>query len=135
MKISLNQISAALFNFLVLAILVLFWPVAAHGTDGHFLHGAGPVNEAMGGADTGICLDATGSIAWNAACTARFQGRRFEIHGTLFLPWRSLSSTVNASAFGPGMPQAKLSGTTESASNVSVMPGFAFVSHRSGSSN
>jgi long-chain fatty acid transport protein len=135
MKISLNKISAALFNVLALAILVLLSPVATHATDGHFLHGAGPVNEAMGGADTGICLDATGSIAWNPACTAAFIGKRFEFHGTFFVPWRSLSSTVKANAFGPGMPQATLSGTTESGSNFSVMPGFAFVYHPTGSSN
>src|SRR3954463_16264317 len=112
MKINFNQITAALFNFLALVVLILFWPVAAHGTDGHFLHGAGPVNEAMGGADTGICLDATGSIAWNPACPAEFQGRRFEFHATIFTPWRSLSSTANANAFGPGIPGATLSGTT-----------------------
>jgi long-chain fatty acid transport protein len=89
----------------------------------------------MGGADTGICLDATGSMAWNPACTARFMGRRFEFHGTLFAPWRSLSSTVNANAFGPGMPGATLSGTTVSETNMSFMPGFAFTMHHSGSSN
>ncbi len=42
-------------------------------TDGHIMHGAGPVNEAMGGAGTGACLDVTGSIAWNPACTAVFE--------------------------------------------------------------
>ncbi len=135
MKIIFNRRSAALFNFLALVVLMLFWTSAARATDGHFLHGAGPVNEAMGGADTGICLDATGSIAWNPACTTGFLGRRFEIHGTLFSPWRSLSSSVNANAFGPGMPQARLSGTTESGSNFSVMPGFAFIYHPSGSSS
>jgi len=135
MKIISNRRIAAFFNFLALVVLMLFWTSAASATDGHFLHGAGPVNEAMGGADTGICLDATGSIAWNAACTTGFLGRRFEIHGTLFTPWRSLSSSVNANAFGPGMPQATLSGTTESGSNLSVMPGFAFIYHPSGSSN
>jgi len=35
-----------------------------------------------------------------------FMGRRFEFHGTIFVPWRSLSSTVDANAFGPGMPGA-----------------------------
>jgi long-chain fatty acid transport protein len=135
MKINSNRRTAALFNFLALAVLLLLWTSAARATDGHFLHGAGPVNEAMGGADTGICLDATGSIAWNPACTTGFQGRRFEFHGTLFSPWRSLSSTVNANAFGPGMPSATLSGTTDSRSNFSLMPGFAFVYHPSGSSN
>ena len=135
MRSSSNRTYSAFLNFLVIAMLLLPWSVTLHATDGHFLHGAGPVNEAMGGADTGICLDVTGSIAWNPACTARFMGRRFEIHGTLFAPWRSLSSTVNANAFGPGMPGATLSGTTVSKRHMAVMPGFAITIHRSGSSN
>ena len=118
-----------------MAALLLFYPTVLSATDGHFLHGAGPVNEAMGGADTGLCLDATGSITWNPACPARFQGRRFEVHGTLFMPWRSLASTVNANAFGDGMPGATLSGTTTSHRDMSVMPGFAFIRHRLGSPN
>ncbi len=126
-----GSISILLFAFL----LTLFYPITVSATDGHFLHGAGPVNEAMGGAGTGICLDATGSIAWNPACTARFYGRRFEFHGTLFVPWRSLSSTVDANAFGPGMPGATLSGTTVSKRDMSVMPGFAFIYHPAGSAN
>lgn len=110
------------------------WPATVFGTDGHFLHGAGPVNEAMGGADTGLCLDATGSIAWNPACTAEFFGKRIEFHGTLFDPWRSLSSTVDANAFGQGMPSQTLSGTTVSKRDMSVMPGVAFIDHPQGSS-
>ena len=89
----------------------------------------------MGGADTGLCLDATGSIAWNPACTARFSGHRFEFHGTIFMPWRSLGSTVDANAFGPGMPGATLSGTTVSHRDTSLMPGFSFIYHRLGSPN
>lgn len=115
--------------------MLLILPVTLLATDGHFLHGAGPVNEAMGGADTGLCLDATGSVAWNPACAARFFGRRLELNGTLFSPWRSLSSTVNANAFGPGMPGMTLSGTTESKRHMSFMPGFAFIYHRPGSAN
>jgi len=120
-------------RLLLATALSLFCTPALFATDGHFLHGAGPVNEAMGGADTGICLDATGSIAWNPACTVRFSGRRFEFHGTIFTPWRSLSSTVDANAFGAGMPGATLSGTTVSHRDMSLMPGFAFVYHRLGS--
>ena len=135
MKSSTKQTTAAFFRFLVLVVLVLTWPMASHGTDGHFLHGAGPVNEAMGGADTGLCLDATGSIAWNPACTARFLGRRFEFHGTVFIPYRSLSSTVEANSFGLGMPGATLTGTTTSKTDTSFMPGIAFIYHPSGSAN
>ena len=113
----------------------MFWASSLQATDGHFLHGAGPVNEAMGGADTGICLDATGSIAWNPACTTKFTGRRFEFHGTGFAAWRDLSSTVDANAFGPGVPGTTLQGTTVSHRDASFMPGLAFVYHRPGSSN
>ena len=120
---------------LLAALFLLLFPLGLFATDGHFLHGAGPVNEAMGGADTGICLDATGSIAWNPACTSQFKGRRFEFHGTIFVPWRSLSSTVDANAFGPGMPSATLSGTTVSHRNTSFMPGLAFIYHPDGSRN
>ena len=119
----------------LVAVLFIFLPGAAYATDGHFLHGAGPVNEAMGGADTGICLDATGSIAWNPACTTEFKGHRIEFHATLFVPWRSLASTVEANAFGPGMPGATLSGTTTSHRDMSVMPGLALVYHPQGSAN
>lgn len=113
----------------------MFWSSSLHATDGHFLHGAGPVNEAMGGADTGVCLDATGSIAWNPACTVRFMGNRFEFHGTGFAAWRDLSSTVNANAFGPGVPGATLQGTTTSHRDASFMPGLAFIYHPQGGRN
>lgn len=120
--------------YTLLAALLLCAPVLS-ATDGHFLHGAGPVNEAMGGADTGLCLDATGSVAWNPACTTHFQGKRFELHGTLFVPWRDLSSSVNAGAFGGGIPQVTLQGTTVSHRDAAFMPGMAFVYHPQNSSN
>lgn len=134
MNTRFNQSITAFFG-LFLVVAVLIWPMTTYATDGHFLHGAGPVNEAMGGADTGLCLDATGSIAWNPACTARFIGKRFEFHGTIFVPWRSLSSTVNPNAFGPGMPGVSLNGTTISRIDTSFMPGIAFIYHPSGSAN
>ena len=121
--------SKTISKWIISGALVLLWPAALYATDGHFLHGAGPVNEAMGGADTGVCLDATGSIAWNPACTTRFLGSRLEFHGTLFAPWRSLSSSIEANAFGPGMPQRTLSGTTESKRHMAFMPGFSYVFH------
>jgi long-chain fatty acid transport protein len=128
-----NRWNHFVFCLLLAAAVSLLCSPRLHATDGHFLHGAGPVNEAMGGADTGICLDATGSIAWNPACTTRFSGRRIEFHGTIFTPWRSLSSTVDANAFGAGMPGATLSGTTVSHTDTSFMPGFAFIYRRLGS--
>lgn len=132
---TLNRRNASLTDLLLGVLIPLLCPYALHATDGHFLHGAGPVNEAMGGADTGICLDATGSIAWNPACTALFKGHRIEFHATIFVPWRSLSSTVDANAFGPGVPAATLSGTTVSHTDTSLMPGLAFIYHPEGRRN
>lgn len=89
----------------------------------------------MGGADTGLCLDASGSISWNPACSDQFAGRRLELYGILFIPWRDISSTVQAGAFGTGMPAKMLSGTTVSHRDASFMPGFAFIWHPEGSRN
>ena len=124
-----NRCKSQRVRLLTAILLPLLWPLALSATDGHFLHGAGPVNEAMGGADTGLCLDASGAIAWNPACTVRFQKSRFELYGIYFVPWRDLSSTVDAGAFGPGMPATTLSGTTVSHRDASFMPGFAVVFH------
>lgn len=122
-------------KYLLLFAAFLFVPAWMWATDGHFLHGVGPVNEAMGGADTGICVDAAGSIAWNPACTSRFYGKDWEIYGSLFLPWRNVSSTVNADAFGPGVPSTTLSGTTQSHRDASFLPGLAFIYHKKSSKN
>ena len=97
-------------------------------TDGHVLHGVGPINEGMGGAGTGVCLDITGSIAWNPACTALFTGKSLDVSLEYFVPWRTLSSTVEKNALGPGFPQATLSGTTRSATDAAFLPTIAFAS-------
>lgn len=132
----MNAYRKSVLSRLVLAALLpALAPLGLYATDGHFLHGAGPVNEAMGGADTAICLDATGSIAWNPACTVNFKAHRFEFHGTIFTPWRSVSSTVEANSFGEGVPPVTMSGTTVSHTNTSFMPGLAFIYHPEQSRN
>jgi long-chain fatty acid transport protein len=124
-------------SFLYLAALtsVLFLSTSGTmmATDGHVLHGVGPVNQSMGGAATGVCLDPTGSIAWNPACTAVFAGKSLDISAEYFIPWRQVRSSVQANAFGPGFPQANLSGTTKSATNAAILPNFAFIKRDDGS--
>ncbi len=110
MQVTKGLVARVFASSLMFAGLFLFWSPSLHATDGHFLHGAGPVNEAMGGADTAICLDATGSIAWNPACTTHFQGRRFEFHGTGFAAWRDLSSAVLRMPLAPGSPELRCKG-------------------------
>jgi long-chain fatty acid transport protein len=135
MSIKMSWIGRKLIRSAVLVSLPLFWSSGLLATDGHFMHGAGPVNEAMGGADTGVCLDATGSVAWNPACSVRFSGKVLDFYGIFFVPWRDLSSTVNAGAFGPGIPPVTLQGTTVSHRDSSVMPGLSFIYHPKDSRN
>ena len=135
MKTRYQVWSKRVLNLVLAVTLPLFFASSLYATDGHFLHGEGPVNEAMGGADTGVCLDVSGSIAWNPACMTQFQGKHLELYGTIFIPWRSLSSTVDANAFGTGMPPVTLSGTTTSHTDMSIIPGIAFTTHKKGSHN
>lgn len=119
-------------------LFLAVWLLAAGrlpATDGHIMHGAGPVNESIGGAGTGACLDATGSIAWNPACTATFEGTYLDGAFEYFIPYRALSSSVSANAFGIGFPAQSMFGVTESATNAGAMPSFAYVKHGPGSRN
>ena len=99
------------------------------------MHGAGPVNESMGGAGTAACLDVTGSLAWNPACTTVFQGKVLDGTIEYFVPFRVLSSTIGANAMGTGFPAQAISGSTQSATNPGLMPSFAFVKHTPDSRN
>lgn len=123
-----NRRSAGRSRILFLAVSLLA-AGRLPATDGHIMHGAGPVNESIGGAGTGACLDATGSIAWNPACTARFEGTYLDGAFEYFIPFRSLSSSIGANAFGLGFPAQPMSGVTQSATNAGAMPSFAFIKH------
>jgi len=123
-------------RYWLLLLLPAVLPLTAlYATDGHVLHGVGPINQSMGGAGTGVCVDPIGSVAWNPACTARFAGTRLELSFEWFSPKRSVSSTVNEGAFGPGFPQATLSGTTESDGNSALLPTLTFTRRSEGGSN
>lgn len=123
-----NRRSAGRSRVLFLAVALLA-AGRLPATDGHVMHGAGPVNESIGGAGTGACLDATGSIAWNPACTVTFEGTFLDGAFEYFVPFRSLSSSVGANAFGVGFPAQSMFGVTQSATNAGAMPSFAFVKH------
>ena len=140
MSVKRNEINgwkdAGVHSSLTAAALVLLAgagialaPSAAQATDGHFLHGVGPVNQSMGGASTGAIIDPLGTVMWNPAGTIKFKGTEAIVSLEYFIPDRSLSSTVNANAFGPSFPAATLSGKTTSETNAAFMPSFAIAYH------
>lgn len=117
-----------LLSFSLLASL-LTAPVWA--ADGPTLHGAGAVNDAMGGAGVALPLDALGALNGNPALLVKLSGHRMEFSTEILKAKNAVSSTVHVNAGGAGFD---VSGRTEDAGKVSVIPAFAWTSHSSTSS-
>lgn len=94
--------------------LALAVPVSA--TDGHFLHGVGAVNSAMGGAGIAAPGDLLGSMYLNPAGLTTIEGTRVAFGFEMFRPSRTVSSEL--SGFG--------SGVTDSKSDFVPIPSFGF---------
>lgn len=90
-------------------------PRAAQATDGHFLHGVGAVNSAMGGVAVARPTSILGAFYVNPAGLLAFAGDRTEIGFELFKPDRSITSS-----YGP------MHGTTRSTSNFTPVPAFGW---------
>lgn len=89
--------------------------------------GVGPVNRSMAGAGVAAPLDAAGAIHWNPASMTGLKGSEFVIGGELIYLSNHVGSTVQADAFGPGVPPVTLSGETRSHSGVNLLPTVAVV--------
>lgn len=95
-------------------------PVAAQL--GPILSGAGPINQSMGGAATAAPLSASGALLWNPATLAGLDRSELDVGAELLFPQTSLSSSVPANTFGPGVPPLDLSGTTRNEDAVFALP-------------
>jgi long-chain fatty acid transport protein len=87
----------------------------ARATDGHFLHGVGAINSAMGGVAVAKSNSILGAFYTNPAGLANFAGTRVEIGFELFRPDRTVSSAI-----GP------MSGSTTSSSAFTPIPAFGW---------
>lgn len=106
--------AAAVFAWLIFA-------GAADATNGHILHGSGAVNASLGGAGTARAWELLGT-ALNPA-TLIGQRDQVTLSAEFFSPSRSLSSEVQAGAFGPQFgPPVSLSGRTRSDRELSILP-------------
>lgn len=95
---------------------LLFVPAsAALATDGHFLHGVGAINSAMGGIGVAEPSSILGAFYVNPAGLAAFRGTAIELGFELFKPDRTLSSSA-----GP------MSGSTRSTSQFVPVPAFGW---------
>jgi long-chain fatty acid transport protein len=102
---------------------------AAFAQYGPLIAGAGPVNRSMGGAATAAPISAGGALMWNAATLSGLEGSQLDVGAELLFPHSTLSSSVPANTFGPGVPPIDLSGQTRSDDSVFALPTIA-LSHR-----
>ena len=98
------------------ALLAFGAAPAARATDGHFLHGVGAINSAMGGAGVAAPVSLLGAFYVNPAGLVAFEGVQVELGFELFKPERSLASSL-----GPNG-----SGSTASSSEFVPIPAFGW---------
>ena len=103
------------FTSLSLALAAAVVPATASATDGHFLHGVGAVNSALGGAAVASNTSLLGSFFVNPAGLASYEGTNVEMGFELMKPDRTVTST-----YGP------MHGSTTSTSEFTPIPAFGF---------
>ena len=113
-------------KFFLGAVFALFlslaWTPGVSATDGHFLHGVGAINSAMGGVGVaGAKDDVLGALYHNPAGLMAFDGHHAALSMELFKPDRTLEATAPT----PGGPFA---GSQQSKSEFVPIPAFGWSS-------
>lgn len=102
-------------RYAVPAALFMFIATPVQATDGHFLHGVGAVNSAMGGAGVAAPGDLLGSFYLNPAGLVCEHGTRISLGFELMKPQRTVSSEFGG-----------FSGSTTSKSDFTPIPAFGW---------
>jgi long-chain fatty acid transport protein len=114
-KKSLTGVVFALF-------LSLAWAPGVSATDGHFLHGVGAINSAMGGVGVaGAKDDVLGALYHNPAGLMAIDGHHAALSMELFKPNRTMESTLTTQ-------QGVFSGSQQSKSEFVPIPAFGWSS-------
>jgi long-chain fatty acid transport protein len=92
--------------------------VPAIAGNGHFLHGVGAVNSAMGGAGVALPNDTLGALNLNPALLTELDGSGFEFSAEYAKPGNAVTSQV-----GP------FSGRTTESGRTPLIPAFGFTRH------
>jgi len=111
-KKSLQGVIFALF-------ISLAWAPGASATDGHFLHGVGAINSAMGGVGVAGATDVLGALYHNPAGLMAFDGHHASISLELFKPDRTLTATAPTE-------QGLFTGSQQSKSDFVPIPAFGW---------
>ena len=109
------MLARRLTPLLATAALLAGVATEARATDGHFLHGVGAINSAMGGIGVATPGSLLGAFYVNPAGLLAFGGTNTELGFELFKPQRTLRSSA-----GP------MSGSTASSSEFVPIPAFGW---------
>lgn len=90
-------------------------PRVARATDGHFLHGVGAINSAMGGVGVARASSLLGAFYVNPAGLLAYRGTATELGFELFKPERTIESSAGTAA-----------GSTASSSEFVPVPAFGW---------
>lgn len=85
---------------LSVVMVLAFCAADAEATDGHYLHGVGATNSAMGGAGTAAPQDLLAAFYLNPAGLMAFEGTRVDLGFELFRPEVTTASRAGAGAGG-----------------------------------
>jgi long-chain fatty acid transport protein len=115
-------------GLLLIASTVIFGPFAApaRAQYGLALGAVGPINFSMGGAATAAPIDSAGALYWNPATITGVKNE-MEVGLGFLVPRTTISSRVNAGAFGFGQPTTLQSGTTGGNNGVFILPTIGLV--------
>jgi len=120
-----------LWVFVSVAVAVVSWAGLAEAQSGHTLNAVGARSMGMAGTDTASPSDAVGTLYANPAGLTAIESQ-VSFGFEAFASDASLTSTVDADGFGPGMPAGEWTGTTNSDAGVLPIPSMALNYHPEG---
>jgi len=113
--------------FAVATLIVFSMTMASMAQSGHVMNGAGAVDQSMSGAGMAAPRDVQTALHWNPASLFGIPGTSLDFSLQYMLPTSSVSSTVQAGAFGPGFgPPVTMTGKTDSDIGGFPIPSFAY---------
>lgn len=116
---------ARMFSMLAAALLLA---LPAQAQTGHVLNGVGPIDQGMSGAGMAAPQDALTALHWNPAAIFAVPGKTLDIGLQMMMPSSTITTTVQAGAFGPGFgPPVTMSGSTDSEAGPFPIPSLGFV--------
>jgi long-chain fatty acid transport protein len=116
-------------SFWTLPIFLLSYSFAI-AQSGHVLNGVGPVDEALSGAGMAYPQEAAAALNWNPASITGFQTSEVSVNLQLLFPTTTIASSLNAGAFGPGVPPVDMAGESSSQAGPFPIPALAYVNSK-----